>query len=180
MDSNKISINQAKKMKTCIKNLRYLKGIFSDSDLEKLEYGAQLHLRHARITFKVMSSFSPKKEITIEVRQDKNPTGNQFDVKVLVTRTRELFEPFLPEGWKLFVNAVPYEPPASQVVTPGWMSRQMEELGIKASTLAKETGTTKSEVSHWLSGSKELSQIAKSMIYYYFQSKKLEGAKKRK
>jgi len=161
-------------METFVKNQRYLNRIISEADLKKIEYGASLYMRYARISFKVISSFEPKKQITVEVRQDKNPQGDRyFDAKTLVDRAKSLFEPFVPEGWKLYINAVPYEPPASEIVDPKWMSQQMEELRIKASQIARETGATKSEVSHWLSGNRELSQIAKSMIYYYFQVKRL-------
>jgi len=74
-----------------IQNLRYFKGIFEDTALEEIAFGASLHRRHSNITFKIISIFPPKKAITIEVRQEQNPESDQyFSTKRLVLLARDL------------------------------------------------------------------------------------------
>lgn len=164
-------------METIIKNVRYLSDLISPEQLKKLNYGAMLHGRYSRITFKVISAYEPKKELTIEVRQGKSPAENYIGAKDLVSHTRDLFERFLPIGWTPLVNAVPYDPPASEIVDSKWIQTQMERMHIKATQVSKETGMAKYEISNWISGRKELSQIGKSMLYYYFAAKELEREK---
>jgi len=163
-----------------IQNLRYFKGIIEDTALEEIAFGASLHRRHSNITFKIISIFPPKKAITIEVRQEQNPESDQyFSTKRLVLLTRDLIEKHIPPGWRLYVNVVHDTHPPFLIVTPKWLSRQMEELGIKAKKMAKETGVTRDEIIEWLSDKRELNTLVKSMLYYYFRAKRLDQNKRR-
>lgn len=155
-----------------------LSNIISHEDELKLGVGASQHNRHSRISFKIVSVFEPKQQITIEVRQGKNPNGNYFDGKRLSEIGKELLYSVLPKGWQVLTNTVPYIQAPPSVVNSHWIKAQMSELSISAKQIELDTGATKSEIFDWLSERKPLSQKVQGLMYYYFNFKKLEKSLK--
>ncbi|GAB3662215.1 hypothetical protein GCM10028791_37150 [Echinicola sediminis] len=146
-----------------IKNIRYLEGLISPDQLEKLNHGADLFKRHGRIYFKVLET--NEKHITVQTIQTKSLAENYLDKKGLVTRTKELFAKFFPDR-DIRVRPVEYLPPSVDQVTPNWLQRKLEEKGINQHTIVEMTGIDKGNVSSWISGAKPMSQPVKAMFYF--------------
>ena len=88
-------------MTTVIKNIHLLS--LPDKDRAKLEHGAALHKRMSNIQFKILE-VTPS-GIVIRVLQSRHLSDNYANKEILVTRTRELFEPFL-SGKKIHPQAI--------------------------------------------------------------------------
>lgn len=158
-------------METIIKNIHLLKSHLTEDQLSTLEHGASLHRRHARITFKILR-FADN-VLTVETRQDKSPAENYLDGKLLYQRTKELFKANnLPADIKLHINTIPYKPSPTEVVTPEYVRHFMTDLKIKAKDIAADTGLDKTNISAWVNGTREMSQIVKAMFYYYLETKR--------
>lgn len=156
-----------------IKNLHKIEHLLTDADIIKLEAGATLHKRHSNIHFKIESInviktvLGPLDEINIGVTQDKSSSENYADIKILVDRTKELFQPFLPK-YKINVHPKPYSLPDVNIVTDKWVNEQMLHHGIKVKNIAADTGIDRTNISAWINGTRDMSQIVKAMFYYYF------------
>lgn len=152
-----------------IKNVHKLEELgFTKEVLTKLEYGAQLHNRHARITFKVLTAVPG--ELTIEVRQDKSPAENYATSKRLIEIGHEWLEP-AGNSIRVHVRPVPYVQPPTDVVESEWIKKQMQSLQISSKQICDDTGIDKTSMSAYVNGLKPLSQTVKSMFFYYFKSK---------
>lgn len=134
------------------------------TDAEALEKGAALHKRHGGIEFKVLKVEG--KKITIGAIQRKNFAGNYLSQKELVDRTKKLFTRFLPDH-TVIVHAIPFMPHPSQSVTPEWLQGRMKKEHLKVKDLVELTGLEKSNISAWVNGVREMSNIVKSMFYAY-------------
>ncbi|ACT96718.1 hypothetical protein [Dyadobacter fermentans] len=157
-------------METIIKNIHLLKNRLSESQLNDLEHGALLHRRHARITFKIVRFTDDV--LTVETRQEKSPAGNYLDGKTLYQRTKELFQSNnLPGGVKIHVNTIPYVPAPAQDVSPEFIRHYMTELKIKVRDIENETGLDSTNISAWINGTREMSNIVRAMFYYYIKHK---------
>jgi len=146
-----------------IKNIHLLS--ISDNDLKKLEYGAALHKRMSNIEFKILEVNDDS--LVIRVSQGKHMSENYADKATLVTRTRELFEPFFP-GVKIHPQANPYEPNPVSKIDSTWIKKQMDVLDLRVTDIVKDTGVDKTNISAWANGKREMSQPVKAMFYHYF------------
>lgn len=151
-----------------IKNIHKLAGIVPAADIEKLETGAAMHLRHANISFKIIKIFD--NELHVLAEQGRHLSENYADKNTLVTRARELFEKFIP-GKTIYIHAVPFVESPVNIVDPGWISKQMLNKGIKLKDITKDSGLNNTQLSAVISGDKPLSQIMKAFLYYYFAGK---------
>jgi hypothetical protein len=147
-----------------IKNIKALKGIVKDTDLEKLEQGALLHQKYSNITFKIIEIAISN--IIIRTEQGKTASENYASSKVLIERTKELFAKYL--NCPIHVHPIPYSYPANDIVTPKWLSDHMNQYGIKVNDLVKDTGIEKSNISAWINGLRPMSKIVKDMFYTRF------------
>lgn len=164
-------------METIIKNIHLLKPHLSEKLISDLEQGASLYRRHSRITFKILRLAD--NVLTVETRQDKSPAENYLDGKTLYERTKELFAANeLPEGIKLHINTIPYKPSPTEIITPEYIRHFLTDLKIKVKDVAADTGVDKTNISAWVNGTREMSQIVKAMFYYYLETKRTLGSGK--
>jgi hypothetical protein len=56
------------------------------------------------------------------------------------------------------------------VVTPGWIDRKMVEKEVRIKQIAFDTGLDRKDISGWVTGERNMSQIVKAMFFYYFKS----------
>jgi DNA-binding Xre family transcriptional regulator len=146
-----------------VKNVNLL-GL-SPENLALLEQRAQLHRRYSSIEFKVLEC-TPEK-VVVRVVQDKSHAGNYFDQKRLVEIVRETFADL--GGWStVLARPIPYEPPPTEVVTPDWIKKKMDERGIKVKDLSAALGVDAATISAYKNGVKPLSGVVRAMFYYYF------------
>lgn len=148
---------------TNVKNIKLIEDILSASQLEKLEAGAALHLRHSRIEFKVLEV--DDKSITIRVTQSKSPAEYYLSAKDLSARAKDLFGAFLPD-LDIRARAIPYSAPTVEVVTPEWIQAKMSEKGMDNKSIVEMTGVDKANISNWISGKRPMSQPVKAMFYF--------------
>jgi hypothetical protein len=140
---------------------RYLR---EDTAMEKkLDAGAELHLRHARIEFKILD-VKPD-SITVRVTQGKSPSENYLSSKELSDRAKDLFGQFFP-GMDIRARAIPYVVPTVEVVSPEWIQNRMKEKEIDNKTIVEMTGVDKANISNWVSGKRTMSQPVKAMFYF--------------
>ena len=61
-----------------------------------------------------------------------------------------------------------------------WIKGKIKSHGIKNSDLATALNVSDSQISQWLSGTRNPSSATKAALHYYFQSMELKPAKKSK
>ncbi len=154
-------------METIIKNIHLLKSVVDEQSIERLEHGALQYRRFARITFKII--YFKDNTLTIEVRQDKSPAENYLKAAEMIRKTKELFSNIVPMSVKINVNAIPYQDPIVEIVTPEYIRHFMTENKIKVKNLADATGVDATNISAWMNGVRDMSQPVKAMFYYYFR-----------
>ena len=140
-----------------------INGILNASQLEKLEAGAALHLRHSRIEFKILDYDG--KAVTIRVTQGKSPAEYYLSVKELSLLAKDLFGAFLPH-LDIRSRAIPYSEPSVEVVSPEWIHDKMSEKGLDNKSISEMTGVDKANISNWISGQRPMSQPVKAMFYF--------------
>ena len=146
-----------------IKNAKLLEGLLSSEQSKKLDLGAGMHQRNARIHFKILE-VGPD-FITVQVVQTKSPAENYLSAKDLADRAKDLFGRFFPDR-KIHARPSEYVPPSVDHVTPEWLKKKLEIKGMGQVEVVTMTGISKSNSSSWLSGSRPMTQIAKSMFYF--------------
>lgn len=152
-----------------IKNIHKLTGIVPAADIIKIDLGANLHLRHSNIGFKIISVNG--QDIVIKTVQAKPFSDNIADKETLIKRTRELFGKFLPDNFTIKVQPVPYQETRVNIVNPDWINKQMLSNGIKLKDIVNDTGLNKTQLSAVIGGDKPLSQIMKALFFFYFAGK---------
>lgn len=158
-----------------LKNIHQLEGVLPADVLNKIEAGALLNRRHASIIFKIKEVDADKKSITIQVVQEKNSLDKYLTTKELVNRTLDFFEKFF-HGWAIHAHATPYAEPVVNEVTDGWLRKVMKDNNINVKTIVADTGIDKTNISAWVNGKRPMSQITKSLLYYYFKYKTSKAA----
>ena len=151
-----------------IKNSHLLTDI-SDADKLLMEHAALEHAKYSSIKFKIISCDS--KAVVIQVVQGKSAQLNYQDKHRLIEVVRETFGRFFGTR-KITVNAVPYQEAKCNVVNAAWLASTMKETGTKLKHIAEDTGLNYANLSTYMQGEKEIPQLLKAMLYYYFQSKK--------
>jgi hypothetical protein len=148
-----------------IKNIHLLEAHLKENpELErKLEAGAELHLRHARIEFKILSVKGDS--VTVRVTQGQSPSENYLTAQELSSRAKDLFAQLYPH-LTIHARAIPYSPPKVEVVSPEWIQNRMKEKQIDNKTIVEMTGVDKANISNWVSGSRPMSQPVKAMFYF--------------
>ncbi len=146
-----------------IKNLHKLTGILQPDQIERLERAANLHLRHSNITFKIIEVNDD--EIHVRAEQGKHLSENYATKETLITRTKELFAPFTTRT--IYTHPVPYSLAIVEVVEPSWIKDKMLKQGVKIKDMVTDTGIDKTKFSAWINGTRPMSQIVKSMFYFY-------------
>lgn len=137
--------------------------------MTRFDKAAELHKRHARISFKEMKETDT--ELFVRVTQTRNPNGNHATKERLEELARELYA--LKPGFnkKLVIHAVPYVEAPSEIVTPEWIQKKMHEHGIGVKGLVADLGFSKSDISATINGHKEMGIRTKGLFYYYFLTK---------
>lgn len=152
-----------------IKNIHKISELISADKLIDLEQAANLHLRHSNIEFKVIGIDG--ENISIRTTQGKHMSGIYADTQTLISRTRELFNRYLP-SYTIITHPVPYQPSQTDIVTPEWINKQMLSKITRVQDISNDTGIDKTNISAWINGKREMSQIVKAMFFFYFNSKK--------
>lgn len=151
-----------------IKNTHLLTDI-SDSDKLLMEHAALEHAKYSNIKFKIISY--GKTAVVIQVVQGKSEQLNYQDKNRLIEIVRETFGRFFGTR-KITVNAVPYQEAKCNVVNAAWLASTMKETGTKLKHIAEDTGLNYANLSTYMQGEKDIPQVMKALLYYYFQSKK--------
>lgn len=149
-----------------IKNLHKIADIISPDKLMELDKAANLHLRHSNIEFKIIGVSG--NVVTLRTSQGKHISENYATEAVLVTRTKELFERYIP-GYVPLIHPVTYKLSAVEIVTPKWIAEKMLKQSLKIKTIQADTGIDKTNLSAWINGVRPMSQPVKAMFYYYFK-----------
>ena len=152
-----------------IKNLRILAKSLKPEQINRLEAGANLHKRHANIEFKILKYGDHK--ISVEVKQGKHLAKNYADMKTLIERTKQLFQVALPAHTEIIVNAVPYTEHPISNINADWLDTQMTNNQVNIKDIVEDTGLDKSNISAWRNDKRPMSQIVKTMFYFYFLNK---------
>lgn len=63
-----------------------------------------------------------------------------------------------------------FEESPATVVTPAWIDKRMIEKEVRIKQIAFDTGVDRKGISGWVTGERTMSQIVKSMFYFYFKS----------
>ncbi len=153
---------------TNIKNLNILSSTFDETVLKELDAAAATHLKQSNIEFTVLSL--KENVLTIDTEQGKT-SGNYANFKTLIKRAVEVFNKHLPSGVQLQVNAREFQESAAMVVNPAWIDRQMIEKEVRIKQIAFDTGLDRKDISGWVTGERNMSQIVKAMFYFYFKSR---------
>ena len=148
-----------------MKNLELLP--ISEEKKKRLKTFARMYRQNARIFFEVVSF--EENRIVVRVEQKELMNGRLLNKKELIERTREMFKGEIPDEWKLIVSPVDYNLQDIESVSASWITRRMNDLGIKAKHICKSTGIDKSTISSILTGEKELTKWHKAAFYYFFK-----------
>lgn len=148
-----------------IKNLSRISDHLQPDNLHKLEQGANLHLRHSNIEFKILSA--DDHEIIIRTVQGKHMSKNYATADKLIRVTKDLFQQFF-SGFDIKVQPIPFAGEIVDVVSPEWLQDKMLKKGIKITDIVTDTGIDRTNISAWVNDKRPMSQIVKAMFYFYF------------
>lgn len=150
-----------------IENLDTLSAVLDAGDLKKLDDAASVHLKQSNIRFAVTGLSGD----TLSVRAEQGQTGGNYArYRTLIKRAQEVFGRFLPAGVTLDVMPVEFRESPTAVVSPGWISRQMEEKGVSIRQIAFDTDIDRKDIAGWVTGERNMSRIVRALFYYYFKS----------
>jgi hypothetical protein len=147
-------------------NIEKLQDIIDETAMAKLDTGAAVHKKQSNIEFNIISV--EDKVLTVATEQGKTGSGKYANLKMLIKRTHEVFDNFLPSSYKLEVQPTEYQESPAATVTPNWISKKMLEKEVRIKQIAFDTGIDRTDLTAWINGVKPMSQIVKAMFYYYF------------
>jgi hypothetical protein len=133
-------------------------------ELEQLDKAAAVHKTQSNIEFCILSVDDTS--VSIETTQSETRSGKYANQTTLIKRTLEVFERALSK-FEIEVEAVPYLPNPTSIVTPVWLERKMKEKDVRIKQIAFETGIDRESISDWVTGKRAMSQIVKAMFYFY-------------
>jgi hypothetical protein len=150
-----------------IKNSDLLRGILDDTAIKELNGAAAVHLKHSNIEFTVVGI----EDDVLKVSTEQGKTNGKYaNHKTLIKRTGEVFDKYLPSGYKLSVEPTEFEESPAMVVTAQWLDRKMLEKEVRIKQIAFDTGLDRKDIAGWVSGERTMSQIVKAMFFFYFKS----------
>jgi hypothetical protein len=147
-------------------NIEKLQDIIDETAMAKLDAGAAVHKKQSNIEFNIISV--EDKVLTVATEQGKTGSGKYANLKMLIKRTHEVFDNFLPSSYKLEVLPTEYLESPAATVTPNWINKKMLEKEVRIKQIAFDTGIDRTDLTAWINGLKPMSQIVKAMFYYYF------------
>ena len=150
-----------------IKDLHLLSDVLDETTLKNLDAASAIHLKQSSIEFTVSSVAD--NIVTVDTEQGKT-SGRYANFKTLIKRTTEVFDKYLPSGYRLHVNPKEFEESPAMVVNPAWIDRKMQEKEVRIKQIAFDTGLDRKDISGWVTGERTMSQIVKAMFYFYFKS----------
>lgn len=153
-------------MSHIVKNIEALS--LSPEQLATLQHRAEQHLRYSSLDFKVLA-LEPE-SVVIRIRQGESHAGNYFDAKRLLEIVHETFDDLLPEGMKIKIRPIIYQPSPPDIVTPEWLQEQRGQRSTKA--IAHDLGMDANMVSGYIGGKRPLSGVVRAMFYWYFTAQK--------
>jgi hypothetical protein len=121
--------------------------------------------RYARIYFQIVSFGDA--EIIVKVWQTENVAQNYLSAKDLVSRAKDVFAGMIPDGIKLRIRPIPFDPLDNFSLSS--IETEMTELGMQAKDLVKLLNIDKSTISLLLSKNRNMSKPTKAMFYYLFK-----------
>lgn len=159
-----------------IKSFLKIKDFLNEEQTLDIGNYAYQYAKFWRVSFKIMAVDEREKKLIISTSQEKKTTHTPyFTAKELIQETKKLFKPYF-EGYTILVGAEPYNTPPADIVTPMWLSMQLQTYHIKAKKVAQEIGIPPAEFSALLNGHREMGIRTKGLFYYYFKCKELELA----
>lgn len=147
-----------------ILGIEKLKTRLSDEQLQQMEQAAEVHKVQANISFCILAVEGSA--IQIETTQAENRSGKYATEATLTKRTHEVFDKWLP-SFDIQVMPATFMPSPPSVVNPVWLEKKMQEKGIRIKQIAFDTGIDRESIAGWVSGKRNMSQIVKTMFYFY-------------
>lgn len=139
----------------------------SEEAKARLSTFAALYKKNAHIVIEVVSCKNGR--VIVRAEQKDAVNGLLLNKKELSERVREMFDGEIPAEWKLTVSATDYDRADIDAVDAAWISRRMEQLGLKNKTVSGHTGIDKCTLSSITNGKKELTKWHKVAFYYFFK-----------
>lgn len=149
-----------------IKNFNKISDLVPLEMHNDLDRGANLHLRHSNIEFKVI--VADDQNVQIRVTQGKSAAENYAKAGELIALTRDLFKRFLPNHL-IHVHPSVYVPSPSEVVDANWINSHMLAYGVKVKDISFQTGLDKTNISAWINDKRPMSQIVKALMFNFFK-----------
>lgn len=141
----------------------------SDNDREYINTAERMYKQNARIFFRVHEYNKSKNDVTVKVWQDRNPSGKYLSMEELRSRAKDLFN-MLPDGMRLHIHAREFIAFGLKDVDINWIKEQMEIHKLRQVDLVDYLKIKKSTISEWFTESKELTEIHKTMFFYFFKA----------
>ncbi|MEJ5995604.1 helix-turn-helix transcriptional regulator [Pedobacter sp. Du54] len=149
-----------------IPGIEKLNDLLTQVELEKLLKAAGRQAQTSNMSFTILSVTG--NEIQIEVAQGETKSGKYATEATLTSRTKELFNKFIPK-LPLNISPVPFAPSPASTVNPEWLESKMQQKGLRIKQIAFDTGVNRESISDWVTGKRTMSQIVKAMFYFYFK-----------
>ncbi|RZM22958.1 MAG: XRE family transcriptional regulator, partial [Pedobacter sp.] len=127
-----------------ILGLEKLNESLNSEEMEQLEKAALIHKNQSNIEFCILGL--DESTISVETTQGETRSGKYANQTTLVKRTMEVFEKSLPEI-SIQVEAMPFLPNPTSVVTTLWLEKKMKEKGVRIKQIAFETGVDRDSIS---------------------------------
>jgi hypothetical protein len=147
-----------------ILGLEKVQDLLTSEDIALLERAASIHKDQSNIEFCILGM--DDNTLSIETTQGETRSGKYANQTTLVKRTMEVFEKSLP-AYTIKVEAMPFLPNPTSVVTTSWLEKKMKEKGVRIKQISFETGVDRDSISDWVTGKRAMSQIVKAMFYFY-------------
>jgi hypothetical protein len=90
---------------SAVRNIKKIKDLLSKEEFERLNAGAEMHLKQSRIEFKVLDSTDS--EITVRVLQGESPAENHLSSKQFAHAGKDFFRYFFPDK-RIHTRPIPF------------------------------------------------------------------------
>jgi hypothetical protein len=142
--------------------------IYTEQEIAEINQAVKEWISSENIEFTIRSTTAVGvfKSVSVRVTQNYLESGVYFDRATLISKTEEIFKPYLL-GRMLYIDVIPYRPVITDIVTPEWLEERMVKRGVRVKDIATDTGIDRTSLSGWISGLRPMSQSVKAMFYFY-------------
>ncbi|MDR2466712.1 MAG: helix-turn-helix domain-containing protein [Prevotellaceae bacterium] len=126
-----------------------------------------MYRKNAHIVIEVIAFENNR--LIVRVEQKDMVNDLHLNARQLTERVRDMLKGEIPDTWKVTVSAVDFDRKDIDAISPEWIKKRMNKLGLKNRHVSVHTGIDKSTISSILSGDKELTKWHKVALYYFFK-----------